>query len=186
MRRKIAIFDVLGVRPEDDISKIRLAWHKKVKQLHPDLAKNAEDKDASVQVLAQVNAAFDRLKTHKPFAERRRGDRRKTWRSGRVWSHAERSRKLSAANQSRVAEEARKAEEEARRRIEAAEKARRRAQLEALARKNAEALERREAAARSAARARRAAAQPSISKEEQAMRLAAASGYQTARIATLG
>ncbi|MCY4179775.1 MAG: J domain-containing protein, partial [Litoreibacter sp.] len=86
MRRKTSFFDVLGVTPEDDACKIRQAWRRKVKTLHPDIAK---DKDRSGKLLAQVNAAFDELKSHTPFAERRRGDRRKTWRSTRIWSASE-------------------------------------------------------------------------------------------------
>lgn len=182
MRRKIAIFDVLAVCPEDDISKIRLAWRKKVKELHPDIVGNDE---ASGEFLARVNAAFDSLKTHKPFAERRRGDRRRTWRSGRVWSRAERSRKLSVEERTRLAQQARQqAEADAAKRRDATEKARRRAQAEAIARKNAADLEQREAAALAAVRRRRAQAKRPVSKQEQEIRLVAMTGYANARQAT--
>ena len=51
-------FEILGVRPSDDMATIRRAWRAKVRRLHPDLA---EDKWQATAVLAEVNAAFDAL-----------------------------------------------------------------------------------------------------------------------------
>ncbi|MEM7471382.1 MAG: J domain-containing protein [Pseudomonadota bacterium] len=181
MRRRIALFDALGVRPEDDIAKIRAAWRKKVKALHPDIAK---DKERSAKLLAQVNAAFDELKAHKPFAERRRGDRRNTWRSKRVWSPAERMRKRATAADARQDDQKRQqAKREAAQREAAVQQAMRRQHAEDLARRNAAELERKEAAARTAARARNAKVRRAYSKQEESAYRAASTGYAQARAA---
>lgn len=177
MRRKTALFDVLGVRPEDDVSRIRRAWREKVKALHPDIAK---DKDRSGQQLAQVNAAFDQLKTHTPFVDRRRGDRRKIWRSDRVWSEAERAHKRATAAPSRQTEDKlAQAERDAKRRKAAEEKAKMHEQAKAVARRNAAELEQKEAIRR----ARRAKEKRTLSKQDQASQKAAAAGYAQARAA---
>ncbi|MEM9344421.1 MAG: J domain-containing protein [Pseudomonadota bacterium] len=194
MRRKIAIFDVLGVSPEDDLPTIRDAWRRKVKELHPDIA---DDKDASEQMLARINAAFGDLQTHTPFPDRRRGNRRKARRSGRPWSHRERVETLtkrawrkksrSAAEDARRRAKAaaifRKRAEAARPRAEA-EEAQRRAKADAAARKaaadakrnaEADAAERKQAA-----EARRARPKRTLSKQEEAAHQASLKGYAAA------
>lgn len=63
MTKKRSPFDILGVRPSDDMQAIRYAWRQKVRKLHPDLS---ADPDRATQQLAEVNAAFDKLQGHKP------------------------------------------------------------------------------------------------------------------------
>lgn len=63
MKRPRSPFDILEVSPSDDLTTIRLAWRAKVRRLHPDRAQNAALATAE---LAEVNAAFDALKGHKP------------------------------------------------------------------------------------------------------------------------
>ncbi|MCY4333115.1 MAG: J domain-containing protein [Litoreibacter sp.] len=172
MRRKTSFFDVLGVTPEDDAGKIRQAWRRKVKTLHPDIAK---DKDRSGKLLAQVNAAFDELKSHTPFAERRRGDRRKTWRSTRIWSASERAHKRAVARQARQRDQ--QAGCEAAKRKALVEKQQRREQAKAFARRKAAELARQEAAAR----ARRAMRKRAFSTQEVEAHMAANLGYANAR-----
>lgn len=163
MRRKIAIFDVLGVRPEDDLTTIRKAWRKKVKAHHPDLA---EDKEAAARTLVQVNAAFDRLKDHSPFRERRHKIRRQVRRGpGQAWTPAERA----AEAQKRVAAERARAEEAERRKADA--RARRWAQVARQCK----------AAESAAASAKRAKARRSNIKKQQAVLIAARDGYDAAR-----
>lgn len=178
MRRKISIFDTLGVRPEDDFDTIRTAFRTKVKELHPDVAAN---KEQSGILLAQINAAYGDLKGHTPFQDRRRGSRRAAKRAGGWWSTQE--RKAARARAERDAFE---------------QAARRKADAEARARRQAEAEQRRQAAERAAEAARqaelrqerdrRAAAQraariQNMSIQERAAVRAAVAGYGAARAA---
>lgn len=165
MRRKIAIFDVLGVRPEDDLATIRKAWRNKVKEHHPDVA---DDKDAAARTLVRVNAAFSDLKTHTPFVERRRKIRRRARRGReRAWTAAERA----AAARKRAADDLARAVEAARRKADAEARARRLAK---------EALQRR-AAERAAALAERSKIRSKLAEAEEAMLLTARDGYDAAR-----
>lgn len=131
MRRKIAIFDVLAVRPEDSRQKIQSAWRRKAKILHPDVAKNPQDSGAQ---LAEINAAYEMLKSHKPFAERRKAQRRSAHRRGGWWTRAKRAeaaaeeenhRRSQAAEAQRKADTRRRADAEAAARNQAAEATRR-------------------------------------------------------------
>lgn len=93
MRRKLSIFDTLGVSTKDDFAAIRKAWRQKVKTLHPDLTEE-QDKSAASEALVTVNVAFEALRDHQPFAERRAAnrctDRRKNRNRDRVRTKAER------------------------------------------------------------------------------------------------
>ncbi|MEM6409411.1 MAG: J domain-containing protein [Pseudomonadota bacterium] len=177
MRRTPSLFDLLGVRPEDDAAHIRRAWRKKVKALHPDVAKNQKK---SGEQLAQVNAAFDQLKTHTPFAERRRGDRRKTWRSTRIWSPAERAKKRAAIHETE--RPPKQPERRAQNCKAEAQQKQQREKAQARARRNAAALDRKEAAARARrAQSKRPVSKRPVSKQDAAAHKAARTGYAQAR-----
>lgn len=63
MKKTRTPFDILGVSPADDMTVIRMAWRRKVRQYHPD---QAFDKSAATAELAEINAAFDALQGHVP------------------------------------------------------------------------------------------------------------------------
>lgn len=151
-RRKIAIFEVLGVRPEDDLATIKAAWRKKVKQLHPDVA---ADKAAAGAQLAEINAAYGQLGTHMPFADRRRARRGK---SQPTHKRREEARAQAAADHAHAI------------------KAQRRAAAEAAARQRAQDQARKEAAQRAARQARQ-----TRSKAQRDVIVASLQGYAAAR-----
>lgn len=163
MRRKFSIFDTLGVRTSDDLGTIRQAWRHKVKMLHPDLAAD-QDKPAASEALVTVNAAFEALRDHTPFAERRRSDRRASGNRGRVWTKAERQSAALKQAQARREKRAQDAARAAPRPTPTPEKkwkvgflaAREHAKQAEIARRNAAALAQREDAARAARAAKRA------------------------------
>ena len=166
MRRKLSIFDTLGVSTSDDLVTIRQAWRRKVKTLHPDLAKD-HDKSAASEAFVTVNAAFDALRDHKPFADRRaanRGsDRRTKGHRKRVWTNAERQSVAQKQAHERREQRARDAARTAARPQPTPQKKRKtsffaaqeRAKQADIARRNAATLAQREDAARAARAAKR-------------------------------
>lgn len=166
MRRKIAIFDVLGVSPEDDITTIRLAWRRKVKELHPDIA---EDKKAAGALLARINAAFGELQNHQPFKERRRANRRSAQASRRLWTEVERSKA--------------KRQRDDKDRARAAEAARRQAKGDAAAKKWARDVLRRQSSERAKPTSRHSQSGRRFSKQERTVLTRSIQGYTAARSA---
>lgn len=168
MRRKLSIFDTLGIRTTDDFVTIRQAWRRKVKTLHPDLAKD-HDESAACEALATVNVAFDALRDHKPFADRRTAnrcsDRRTNGNRSRVWTKVERQsvarkhandrREQRASDTARTAKRPRPMKQKTKNQFFAAQERARQADI---ARSNAAALAQREKAASSARAAKRAKA----------------------------
>lgn len=160
MQRKLSIFDTLGISTSDDQVTIRQAWRRKVKTLHPDLAKD-HDKSAASEALVTVNAAFDALRDHKPFADRRTKAPRK-----RVWTKAERRSVALKEADERREQRARDAARTAARPQPTPQKKRKtsffadqeRAKQADIARRNAAALAQREDAARATRAAKRAKA----------------------------
>lgn len=56
-------FSLLGISPGSSAAEIRRAWHKLVRNTHPDHAKDPEKAGAQ---LAEINAAFDRVSSGNP------------------------------------------------------------------------------------------------------------------------
>ena len=173
MRRKLSIFDTLGVCTTDDLVSIRQAWRRKVKILHPDLAKDQE-KSVACEALVAVNEAFYALRDHKPFADRRaanRGlDRRKKGNRSWVWTKKERQsvarkdandrREQQASDAIRTANRPQPKTQEAKNKFFAAQEFAKQAHI---ARNNAAALAQREEAARAARCAKAAEKLPACS-----------------------
>ncbi len=104
MKKNRSPFDILGVSPADDMTVIRMAWRRKVRQLHPDLA---EDKASATAELAEVNAAFDAVQGHVPKRTAKKPSPRKKSSEARVQETAskpekpvEQPKKTSAQTQS--------------------------------------------------------------------------------------
>ena len=174
MRRKISIFELLGVRPEDERATIRSAWRRKVREMHPDVTPRAgKEAGDTTADLAAINAAFDMLRDHTPFAERRRGARRQTRRSRRIWTEAERAEMLRKQAE---------AEANARAEKKAQKKAEARAQRQAEAQKRAKADAARKAKAHTRTTAR-SSSRPYSLQDARASKQAA-SGYAMAFAAT--
>lgn len=165
MRRKFSIFDTLGVSTRDDLDTIRQAWRRKVKTLHPDLAKD-HDKSAASEALMTVNAAFVALRDHKPFADRRAAnrvsDRRTRGPRKRVWTKAERQsvalKQAHERREQRARTAARPQRTPQKKRKTSFFAAQERAKQADIARRNAAALAQKEDAARAARAAKRAKA----------------------------
>ena len=60
-------FDLLGAQPSDDAATIRKAWRAMVRTYHPDSF--AGDKAVANAKLAELNAAFDTLRDHRPVRD---------------------------------------------------------------------------------------------------------------------
>ncbi len=69
-RARKSDYDVLGVKPTDDLATVRQAWRKLVRTYHPDAFDG--DKSASNEFLARVNAAYEAVLC--TSANKRKGD----------------------------------------------------------------------------------------------------------------
>lgn len=149
-------FQILGVSVRDDHATIRAAWKRLVKANHPDRC--PADAARLTRRLAELNAAYDKLRNHVPFT------------AGKP-----QARDFAAEM---AAEAARKARAEAAAKVQADAAARARAKAEAQA--AAEARARRAAAEAAAQAARRA--KPLSTAEAQAV-AAATRAFSSARAA---
>ncbi len=138
-------FDILGVKPSDDLTIVRQAWRKLVRTYHPDAFDG--DKAAANDLLARLNAAYDAVLCS--LANKRKDDTANyAYRDG-ARQRAEAARKAEAARRERRAA-ARRAESEQ------AAKAKRQAEAErqAEAKRRIEEQRRTEALRRAAAERR--------------------------------